>query len=83
MDVLSILPNQYIIGKFYQVLWCFGETFYKNLYLFELFPRWNVYLTIKYVLDFELERPTFANSLETQYLLQIKTKLFADLPKTS
>ena len=37
------------------------------------------YVAFEYVLDFEIERPTFAKSLEMQYFLQVKVKLFAAL----
>ena len=36
-------------------------------------------VAFKYVLDFELERPTSTKSLELQYILQMKAKLFAAL----
>ena len=36
-------------------------------------------VAFEYVLDFELERPTSAKSLEMKYILQMKAKLFAAL----
>ena len=36
-------------------------------------------LAFDYILDFELERPTSAKSLEIQHFLQINTKLFTAL----
>ena len=38
------------------------------------------YVAFEYVLDYELERPTSAKSLDMQYFLQIIAKLFAALP---
>ena len=40
-------------------------------------------VAFEYVLDFELEKPTSTKSLEMQYWLQMKGKLFAVLPMVS